>query len=109
MIFDATEMENGLEVWRAVNVDTTQKTQAELLVLEDAVSAPWQCSHIKEIHQALVVRDGAYRTYVEAGGRQFDDHRKFGCLTRMLPQEVKQQAMWSCDDFEVKSTSEPSG
>ena len=68
MIFDATEMENGLEVWRAVNVDTTQKTQAELLVLEDVVSAPQQCSHIKEIQQALVEWDAAYRTYVEAGG-----------------------------------------
>ena len=32
MKFDATEIENGLEVWRAVNVDTTQKTQAELLI-----------------------------------------------------------------------------
>ena len=40
MVFVAAEMENGLEAWRAVNVDTTRKTQAELLVLEDAVSAP---------------------------------------------------------------------
>ena len=102
MKFDATEMENGLEVWRSVNEDTTQKTQAELLVLEDAVSAPRQCAHIKDIQQALVEWDAAYRTFVEAGGRQFDDHRKFGILMRMLPQEVKQQAMWSCDKFDGK-------
>ena len=59
MIIGSTEMENGLEVWRAVNVETTQKTQAELLVLQDAVSAPRQCSHIKDIQQALVEWDAA--------------------------------------------------
>ena len=29
-IFDGIEMENGFEMWRALNMDTTQKTQAEL-------------------------------------------------------------------------------
>ena len=38
-VFDATEMENRLEVWRAMNVHTAQKTQADIQVLEDAVSA----------------------------------------------------------------------
>ena len=46
MIFDATEMENGLEMSRALNIDTAQKTQAQLLTLEDAVSAPRQCRSI---------------------------------------------------------------
>ena len=102
MILDATEIENSFKVWRAVNMDIAQKTQVELLVFEEAVSATWQCSSIKDIQQALVGWDAAYRTCVEAGGRQFDDHRKFGCMMRMLPQDVEQQAMWACDKFESK-------
>ena len=49
MILDATEIENSFKVWRAVNMDIAQKTQAELLVFEEVVSATWQCSSIKDI------------------------------------------------------------
>ena len=61
MIFDAMETENDPEVWRVVNMNTTQRTHAELLVLEDAVSARRQRSNIKDIQRALLQRDAACR------------------------------------------------
>ena len=38
-VFDGVEMENCLEVWRALN-DTTQKIQAEILRLKDGALTP---------------------------------------------------------------------
>ena len=36
-IFGSADVGNGLEVWRLVNLDTTQKTEWELMEMEDLV------------------------------------------------------------------------
>ena len=73
--------DNGLEVWRLINLDVTQKTQAEILSLEHAVLNPKKLEKLRDIPSGFVHWDNAYRAYVEAGGRPLDDHRKVGALT----------------------------
>ena len=53
-VFDGVEVENGLEVWRVLNVNTTQKTQAEVLRLEDTVMLPTRLTDTKPIPGAVV-------------------------------------------------------
>ncbi len=56
-LFDGVAMESGLEVWRVVNLDMTQKTQSELLALEDAVLTPSRVTDVKDIEKGLVAWD----------------------------------------------------
>ena len=53
-IFVGADMENGVEVWRAVVLATTQKSQAEVLRLEDAILMLDRSRNITEIEKALV-------------------------------------------------------
>ena len=53
-IFAGADMENGLEVWRAVVLATTQKSQAEVLRLEDAILMPERVRNITDIEKALI-------------------------------------------------------
>ena len=39
-VHDSVDDDNGFEVWRLINLDVTQKTQAEILALEHAVLNP---------------------------------------------------------------------
>ena len=84
-IFAGAEVENGLEVWRSVVLATTQKSQAEVLRLEDSVLMPDRVRSANDIEKALVEWDSLYREYTEAGGCPLSDHRKVGVLMRLLP------------------------
>ena len=84
-IFDGAEMEDGLEVWRLLNVDVTQKTLAERLDLEDVVLAPPRVQDVSQIPQALVRWDAAHKEYVEAGGTSLPPDKKVGAIMRILP------------------------
>ena len=71
--------ENGFEVWRSVVLATTQKSQAEVLRLEDSnLMSDW-VRKATDIEKALVKWDAMGREYVEAGGCALSDHRKVGC------------------------------
>ena len=48
-IYDSVENDNGLEVWRLINLDVTQKTQAEILSLEHAVLNTKKLDKLKDI------------------------------------------------------------
>ena len=53
-IFADVDIENGFEVWRTVVLATTQKSQAEVLRLEDAILQPDQVKSANDIEKALV-------------------------------------------------------
>ena len=65
-IFAGADIENGLEVWRAVVLATTQKSQAEVLRLVDAIPIPDRVRNTTDIEKALVEWDAIYREYTEA-------------------------------------------
>ena len=64
-IFDGVEGENGLEVWRPINLDVTQMTQSEILSLEDAVVMPQRLKSLQDIPKGVLEWDHAYRSYTE--------------------------------------------
>ncbi len=101
-LFDGVDMENGLEVWRVVNLELTQRTQSELLALEDAVLTPSRVTEMKDIDRALVAWDAALRNYLEAGGTSLSKHRQVGAIMRLIPVRVRDQALWEFDKFEGK-------
>ena len=47
-------MQNGVEVWRAVVLATTQKSQAEVLRLEYSILMPERVRDATDIEKALV-------------------------------------------------------
>ena len=99
-IFEGVEMENGLEVWRLININTTQKSHPELMRLEDEVSRPNRLKDVRDIEKGLLEWDGAYRTFLEAGGQKFDDHRKTWILMQLLPTVVTDKVKWEFDKFD---------
>ena len=101
-LFDGVPMENGLEVWRVVNLEITQKTQSELLALEDQVLTPSRETEIRDIDKALVAWDAALRNYIEAGGTSLSKHRQVGAIMRLIPVKVRDQALWEFDKFNGK-------
>ncbi len=100
-IYDAVEMENGLEVWRQVNQEVTQRTAAEVMGLEEAATCPskLQVSRLSEVPQALVSWDAAVRDYLEAGGDALTPAKKVQAILKLLPQEVRIRALWEFDNF----------
>ena len=98
-IFDNVDYEQGFEVWRVVNQDLTQKTQSELLNLEDAVLTPPQVSDLAKIPQALVNWDAAHREYKDAGGTALTPDRQVGAIMRLLPAAVRDRALWDFESF----------
>ncbi len=99
-LFDSVSIENGLEVWRVVNLEITQKTQSELLALEDQVLTPHRVHEIRDIDRALVAWDAALRNYIEAGGTSLSKHRQVGAIMRLIPIKVRDQALWEFDKFD---------
>ena len=98
-IFDNVDYEQGFEVWRVVNQDLTQKTQSELLNLEDAVLTPPQVSDLARIPQALVNWDAAHREYKDAGGTALTPDRQVGAIMRLLSPAVRERALWDFESF----------
>ena len=100
-VFDSLEeSENGLEVWRVVNLDAAQKTQSEIMVLEDAVLNPRKLKAPHDI--ANIQWDMAYRAFVDAGGMTLDDHRKCGALMPMLPDMMRTEVCLKYEQFADK-------
>ena len=98
-IMDGVGDENGLEVWRLVNLNVTQRTQSELLSFQDAVLNPKRLLKLKDIPRGLLVWDNAYRDYVDAGGKPLDDDSKIGCLMRLFPSDLKEKLTWEMEKF----------
>ena len=101
-VYDSVGDDNGFEVWRLINLDVTQKTQAEVLALEHAVLNPKKLIKLRDIPTGLVNWDNSYRAYVEAGGRALDDDRKIGALMRLFPDAVCEKVLWEMEKFEGK-------
>ena len=76
--------QNGLEVWRLVNVETAQKTQAERLTLENGALNPKKIRSIQEVAKGFVEWDIAHKADADAGGKSLDDERKCGAIMRLL-------------------------
>ncbi len=53
-LFDSADMWAGLEVWRLINLEVTQLTQAEIMNLEDAVLMPKRLKMLTGIPNGLV-------------------------------------------------------
>ena len=51
--FDKLDMWSGLEVWRLMNLEITQLTQAEIMNLEDAVLMPKRLRILTDIPKGL--------------------------------------------------------
>ena len=100
LVFSNVEIENGLEVWRTVVLATTQKTQAEVLRLEDAILQPDPVKQATDIEKAFVAWDASYREYLEAGGHAVGDYRKVGIFMRMLPESLKTDVIKDMGKFE---------
>ena len=49
-----------------------------------------------------VAWDAAHRAFRDAGGAALDDHRTVGALMRLLPDEVRQKALWEWEKSEGK-------
>ena len=99
-IFDGVDAENGLEVWRVLNLNTTQKTSAELHRLEDAVIRVNRLGSIRDIPRGLIEWDASYREYIEAGGQALSEHRKVWILMSLFPKEITEKVSWELDKFE---------
>ena len=100
LVFSNVEIENGLEVWRSVVLATTQKTQVEVLRLEDGILQPDPVKHATDIEKAFVAWDASYREYLEAGGQAVSDYRKVGIFMRMLPESLKTDVIKDMGKFE---------
>ena len=92
-IFDNTDAGSGLEVWRLVNMDTTQKTEGELMEMEDLVQNPRRLPKLTDITKGIVAWDNLYKEYREAGGEKLTPAREVNILAKMLPGEFKQHAL----------------
>ena len=62
-IFDNVPVGCGLEVWRLVNIDTTQKTEGELMEMEDLVQNPRRTQKLGDIAKGVIVWSNLYTEY----------------------------------------------
>ena len=66
----------GLEAWRKVLEEVTQKTRVEVLDLEKAVMHPNSCSTPEQVPMALERWQTAVQAYLDAGGEPLTDDRR---------------------------------
>ena len=104
-IFDNVEVGEGLEVWRLVNVDTTQKTEGELMEMEDLVQNPKRLVKLTDISKGILAWDIMYKEFKEAGGEKVSPAREVNILAKMLPGEFKQHALWEFAKFKNDPTA----
>ena len=93
-VLDSLGVGQGLEVWRLVNVDTTQKTEGELMEMEDLVQNPKRITKLADLNKGILAWDNMYKEFKEAGGEKLSAAREVDILAKMLPAEVKQHALW---------------
>ena len=53
-VFDSVDVGKGLEVWRLVAIDTTQKTEGELMEMEDLVQNTRKITKLADIGKGIV-------------------------------------------------------
>ena len=58
------------------------------------------CQRMENIPQALVEWEASHRTWIEAGGAGLDDHRTVGAILRLLPEEVRNRALWDYEAYQ---------
>ena len=100
-IFDNCPVGNGLEVWRRVLLDVAQKTQAERMRLEDSVLSPPKCRDESKIFISIERWEAAYKVYIDAGGEHMSEEKKIGAVLRMLPDLIRDKALWEYDNFDT--------
>ena len=81
---------------------TTQKTQAEIISLEDAVLLPNQARSRHDIEVAIFEWDALYREYLEAGGHKLTDHMHVCVIMWMMPADLKKDILKKFDRFDGK-------
>ena len=89
----------GLEAWRRVLVDITQKTRSEILDLERAVMHPHQCTTVEQVPMALERWQTAVRAYLDAGGEPLNDERRKGSISKILPWRVQEKVLGDFDEY----------
>ena len=99
-IFAGADIENGLEVWRAVVLATMQKSQAEVIRLEDAILIPDRVRNTTDIEKALVEWVAMCREYTGAGGAVLSEHREVGVLMRMLLASLHEDVLKEFNKFD---------
>ena len=85
-----------------VNQDLTQKTEAEVMLLEQAVLNPKQVSELSKVPAALVAWDAVHREYRDAGGETLSPNRQVGAIMQIIPNYVRQKGLWDFDNFKSK-------
>jgi hypothetical protein len=90
---------DGLEAWRRVLEDVTQKTTVEVLDLEKAVMHPSPCANPEQVPMALERWQTAVQAYLDAGGEPLNDDRRKGSVTKILPWRVQQRVLWDFDEY----------
>ena len=78
----------------------TEKSQAEVLRLEDAIIMPDRVRNTTDIEKALVEWDAMYREYTEAGGGVVSEHREVGVFVRMLPASLHEDVLKEFNEFD---------
>ena len=64
------------------------------------MNRPTRLKDVRDIERGLLEWDAAYRTFLEAGGQKFDDHRKTWILMQLLPSVVTDKVKWEFDKFD---------
>ena len=98
-IFGNVTKGDGLEAWRRVLEDVTQKTRVEVLDLEKAVMHPSPCANPEQVPMALERWQTAVQAYLDAGGEPLNDDRRKGSVTKILPWRVQQRVLWDFDEY----------
>ena len=78
----------------------TEKSQAEVLRLEDAIIMPDRVRNTTDIEKALVEWDAMCREYTEAGGGVVSEHREVGVFVRMLPASLHEDVLKEFNEFD---------
>ena len=89
----------GLEAWRKVLEEVTQKTRSEILDLERAVLHPHPCTSVGQVPMALGRWQTGVQAYLDAGGEPLNDERRKGSITKTLPWRVQQEILWDFDSL----------
>ena len=61
---------------------------------------PKRLKLLSDIPRGLVAWDANYRAFKDGGGAKLTDAGEVGALMRLLPDEIKQKAVWEWDKFE---------
>ena len=81
------------------NLDITQKTEGELMEMEDLVQNPKRIFKLPDINKGILAWDLLYKEYKEAGGERLSAAREVNILAKMLPGEFTQHALWEFAKF----------